>query len=425
MFKNVSNNPNILIFKSALVGLATGLLASLFHQLLDTSDRWRQTVYENIDGNLLMFLLVCLVSVAAVFLSLFLVRRFAPEASGSGIQYVELSLKKHKRIRWQQLLPVKFIGGLLAIGSGLVLGREGPTIHMGSSLGSMISHKEKQDTFQHHVLVAAGAAAGLAAAFNAPLAGLIFVTEEMRDQFKYNFYSLTAVTLSSVVAVIVVQLLSGRQPDITDAAFQSPSLATLPLFALLGIFFGIIGPLFNRLLLASLIFFKKQHGGTLYLFAALGAIAITVTGIFSPVMTGSGHNALELALANQLTIGFLLVVFVVRFAFSILSYSIGTPGGIFAPMLALGTFFGLCYGQVITLFFPGFIEHPGIFAVGGMGALFAATVQAPVTGIVLIVEMTRSYQLILPLMITCLTASLVANRMGGKPVYSQLAKQIE
>lgn len=118
----------------------------------------------------------------------------------------------------------------------------------------------------------------------------------------------------------------------------------------------------------------------------------------------------------------MLVVFVLRFFFSICSYSIGTPGGIFAPMLALGTFFGLWYGQIVTMLFPGLVEHPGVFAIGGMGALFAATVQAPITGIVLIVEMTRSYELILPLMVTCLSASLVANRLGGRPIYSLLAE---
>jgi CIC family chloride channel protein len=416
-----SNSPNILIVKSGLVGLLTGLLAALFHLLLDYGSSWRQMLHDIIGTNSIMIVPGCLLSVAAVLLALFLVRRFAPEASGSGIQQVEIVLKKQKRLRWQIVLPMKFIGGLLAIGSGLVLGREGPTIHIGSSLGSMVSDTGRQDRFHRHVLIAAGAAAGLAAAFNAPLAGLVFVTEEMRDQFKYNFHSLTAVTLSSVISVIVVQLLVGRHPDISHAAFQSPALATLPLFVLLGVFFGSIGTIFNRLLLGGVHFFKQQRGWGLYLVAALTVVSITATGVFLPVTTGSGHNALELALANQFSIEFLLSVFMLRFAFSILSYSIGTPGGIFAPMLALGTFFGLCYGKVMMMFFPEYIQHPGIFAVGGMGALFAATVQAPITGIVLIVEMTRSYELILPLMITCLAASLTANRMGGKPIYSQLA----
>lgn len=422
MIKSRPNNHSLLLYKSALVGLATGLLATLFHQLLNKSDQWRQLLYEKSDGNTFMLLSICIASVAAVLLSLFLVRRFAPEASGSGIQHVEITLRKQDRIRWWRVLPVKFIGGLLAIGSGMLLGREGPTIHMGSSVGSMVSSKDKRDRFQHHVLVAAGAAAGLAAAFNAPLAGLIFVTEEMRDQFKYNFISLMAVSLSSVIAVIVVQLLGGQQPDISNASFYTPSLATLPIFALLGVFFGIIGPLFNRLLLVGVQFFKQQRGITLYLFAALGAVTIVATGIFYPITTGSGHNALEQAFGNHLSTGFMLSIFLIRFVFSILSYSIGTPGGIFAPMLALGTFFGLWYGQIISFFSPGIIDNPGIFAVGGMGALFAATVQAPMTGIILIVEMTRSYELILPLMVTCLTASLVANRLGGKPIYAQLAK---
>lgn len=419
---NQKNRGNLLLFKSGLVGLLTGLVAALFHTLLDSADDWRQRLFHYVDGSILLLLCLCILTAGAVVFSLFLVRKFAPEASGSGIQRVEITLKEHKTIRWQRILPVKFLGGLLAIGSGMVLGREGPTIHMGSALGTMVGGEAHQNRFQHHVLVAAGAAAGLAAAFNAPLAGLIFVTEEMRDQFRYNFLSLMAVTLASTLAVVVVQVLNGQQSDIVNASFQCPSLTSLPLFALLGGCFGGIGALFNRLLLFGVAFGKRQKGLRPYFLAVLVAVVICIAGYIFPVATGSGHNALELALNHHFSTRVMLVVFVLRFFFSLCSYSIGTPGGIFAPMLALGTFFGLWYGQIVTMIFPGLVEHPGVFAIGGMGALFAATVQAPITGIVLIVEMTRSYELILPLMVTCLSASLVANRLGGRPIYSRLAE---
>ncbi len=416
------HNPNILLLKSGLVGLLTGLTAALFHTLLDFADNRRQILYQNIDGSIILLLVLCILAAATVVLSAFLVRKFAPEASGSGIQQVELTLKKQRKIHWQRVLPVKFMGGLLAIGSGMVLGREGPTIHMGSALGTMVSRKDDQNRFQHHVLVAAGAAAGLAAAFNAPLAGLIFVTEEMRDSFKYNFHSLMAVTLSATTAVIVVQLLSGQRPDIADASFQAPDLATLPLFALLGICFGVIGTQFNQLLIRGVSLSKRLNNLQAFLFAACVAVFITAAAYFFPAVAGSGHNALELALKSDFSTRSMLAIFVLRFFFSLFSYSTGVPGGIFAPMLALGTFFGLWYGQVMASLLPGLVQHPGVFAIGGMGALFAATVQAPVTGIVLIVEMTRSYELILPLMVTCLCASLVANLLGGQPIYSRLAE---
>lgn len=416
------HNSNTLFLKSGLVGLLTGLVAALFHTLLDAADNWQQILHRNIDELIIVLPLLCMLTAGAVVLSLFLVKKIAPEASGSGIQQVEIILKEQKAIRWQRVLPVKFVGGLLAIGSGMVLGREGPTIHMGSALGTMVGGERRQDRFQHHVLIAAGAAAGLAAAFNAPLAGLIFVTEEMRDQFKYNFHSLMAVTLSATTAVIVVQLFTGQQPDIANASFHCPALSTLPLFALLGVCFGLIGTQFNHLLICGVSFGKRLKGPKSYLFAAIVASTIAVAGYFFPGVAGSGHNALELALNNDFNTRTMLAFFILRFFFSIFSYSIGTPGGLFAPMLALGTFFGLWYGHVITIFFPGLVEYSGVFAIGGMGALFAATVQAPITGIVLIVEMTRSYELILPLMVTCLSASLVANRMGGRPIYSQLAE---
>ncbi|MCP3943627.1 MAG: H(+)/Cl(-) exchange transporter ClcA [Desulfobacteraceae bacterium] len=411
---------NKLIFKSGLVGLLSGLIGAVFHTILNAINNLRKSFIGNIDGSMGLLLLFLVLICAAVTLSLFLVRKFAPETAGSGVPQVETTLRENKKIHWQRVIPVKFIGGILAMGSGLVLGREGPTIHMGSAFGDMFGTPE--DKFHHHVLVAAGAAAGLAAAFNAPLAGLIFVTEEMRDHFKYNFQSLMAVIFASCVSVIVVQILNGQQPDILNASFHAPKLTILPLFVVLGVFFGLLGTLFNRLMLKGVSFSTKLKGIKPYLLAVIIALMIGIVAYFLPDATGGGHDSLELALSNRFSTGVLLSIFLLRFMFTIFSYAIGTPGGIFAPMLALGTFIGLWFGQIAVGFFPELIKQPGIFAIGGMGALFAATVQAPITGIVLIVEMTRSYELILPLMVTCLSASLVANRLGGKPIYSQLAK---
>jgi len=415
-----SKESNILFLKSGCVGLLTGLIAALFHQLLESVEKWHMLLCQNIDGSLLLLLLTCVLTSTAVILSIFLVRTFAPEASGSGIPEIENTLTTHKKIRWQRVIPVKFFGGLLSIGSGMLLGREGPTIHMGGALGAMLGDGKKQNRFQRHVLVAAGAAAGLTAAFNAPLAGLIFVIEEMRGQFKYTVQSILAVTLSCTVALITVQLLGGQQSAIANAVFHAPSLSVLPLFAFLGVCFGVIGTQYNKLLLVSVAFGKRLNGMKVYLFGAAVALLVAVISFFFPLASGGGHDALEHALGNSFTISSLLIIFAVRFLLSIFSYAVGTPGGIFAPLLALGTFFGLWYGKVMMSIFPGLIEYPGIFVVAGMGALFAATVQAPLTGIILIIEMTRSYELILPLMVTCLAASLTANRLGGKPIYSQL-----
>ncbi len=416
------HNTSGLLIKSALVGVLTGLIGVLFHTLLDAVAGWQQLLPVYIRETALSLPLLCVLTASAVVFSLFLVRKYAPEASGSGVQRVEIILKKHMPVRWKRVLPVKFAAGFLAIGSGMLLGREGPTIHMGSALGTMVAGEDRQSRFQHHVLVAAGAGAGLAAAFNAPLAGVIFVTEEMRDQFKYNFPSLMAVTISSSIAVLVLQILYGRQPDILGADFYSPALSTLPLFAVLGCCFGLIGTQFNRLLVYGVSFSKSLTGLKPYLFAVIVALCLSAAFYAAPATVGGGHHTLELALHHDYTTSGMLLFFIIRFFLSILSYAVGTPGGIFAPLLALGTFFGLWYGQVVTMFFPGLVQFPGIFAVGGMSALFAATVQAPLTGIVLIVEMTRSYQLILPLMVTCLSASLVANFLGGRPIYSVLAK---
>jgi CIC family chloride channel protein len=410
-----------LLLWALLTGVVTGTIATVFHMGLDWIDHWREHVLPSAKSLPLPgWLILAVCGAAAVTLSLWVVRRFAPEAGGSGIQEIEGALEGVRPLRWWRILPVKFFGGLLSLGSGMVLGREGPTIQMGGSVGRMLSDWRGRTGDDSHWMIAAGSAAGLAAAFNAPVAGVLFVLEEMRSQFRYSFTSVLVLAIATVSAVIMVRIYLGQAPDMKMERFAPPDLASLWFFLVLGALFGFIGMAFNRLLLWFLDAFGKIPGNGYLASGALVGATIGLLGWFMPDLTGSGYDAIYEALGGALTLSSLLVLFVARMLVTLISYGCGAPGGIFAPMLALGTLFGLWFGSGMQLLFPDIVPHPAIFAVGGMGALFAATVQAPLTGILLVVEMTGNYELILPLFVTCLSSTLVSRVLGGRPVYTLL-----
>ncbi len=191
---------------AAALGSLVGLVGGVFQMSLDAIARWRMQVETPLaDGLVLWWLLPAVFSAVMLLLSLVLVRRAAPETAGSGVQEIEGGLDDLRPLRWRRVLPVKFTGGMLSLGGGLVLGREGPTIQMGGNLGQMFGDLFKLSKVDIHTLVAAGAGAGLSAAFNAPLAGILFVLEEMRPEFKYNFLSVHAVLIATVMSDIVLR----------------------------------------------------------------------------------------------------------------------------------------------------------------------------------------------------------------------------
>lgn len=416
------NSP--LIFWSFLVGAFAGILGGVFRGCLQQIASWheRLALWSELP-TYLGWVIPALFSGLLVFLSIYLVRRFAPETSGSGVQEIEGALDGIREIRWRRVLPVKFFAGLLSLGGGLVLGREGPTIQMGGSLGKMVSEWFKSSKDEAHVLMAAGAAAGLAAAFNAPLAGILFVIEEMRPQFKYTFGSFQAVMVASATGDFFVRVLMGQEPVIHMPIYHRPPLESLWIFLIFGAFFGFFGFFFNKFLLGTLDFFGRRKGWAYVLTGIYVGAFIGFLGWLFPGTTGGGYQVIPSAIDGDFTVTVLLLLFLFRYGTTVLSYGSGAPGGIFAPMLALGTLFGLWFGHVTDWLFPHLVEAPGVFVVAGMAALFSATVRAPLTGIALAIEMTGNYFLILPLIITCLSATLVAQGLGGRPVYTLLLER--
>lgn len=326
-------------------------------------------------------------------------------------------------MRWKRILPIKFIASLFSLGSGLLLGREGPTIQIGANVGKMVKDIFRQPDNKTNPLVSSGAAAGLACAFNAPFAGIIFVIEEMHGHFRYTFYSVAAIMVASGTSDFVVRALVGADPVIKMTIFPRPEMSAIWLFIVLGLLFSLIGYSFNKLLIIVLDFFSNLSRIAFIFSGILAGIVIVVIGAYFPEMIGGGYRTIGQVLDQSFTLTVLLVLFAGRMLMSIFSYGTGVPGGIFAPMLAIGVVFGMLFGGVVQYFFPDLVSHPGIFAVAGMAGIFASTVRAPLTGLVLAVEMTANYELILPLIITTVTASVVTAQLGNEPIYTTLLKR--
>ena len=319
--------------------------------------------------------------------------------------------------------PSKFIGGSLALGSGVLMGREGPSIQMGAAVGQAFVNLFRLPKTMIHGLLAAGAGAGLTAAFNAPFAGILFVVEEMRPQFHYNVLSVQAVVVACAISDVVTRYLTGDVAAIAMPLLDMPDLGALWLFLVFGVLFGFLGYAFERFLLRSSDWLSRLSQPRFILTIALIGLCIGWAGGIDLRFLGGGENVLEGFLTMSSPMSVLMTVFAVRFVATIASYSTGAPGGLFAPMLALGTIGGVAYGELVVALGVGGALGPSYFAVAGMGAFFAAVVRAPLTGIILTAEMTGNFTLILPLMLTCMAATITAHGLGTRPIYTALLER--
>lgn len=409
--------------KALVVGLVAGLVGTAFRLALAT-----------VEGARIHLLLRCTpaerlplgigLGAACGALSLWVVRRFAPEASGSGIPQLKGFVLGERGIEWRRLLPVKFLAGLVGIGGGFALGREGPTIQMGGATGLMVSEwfRVKPGEGERKALIAAGAGAGLAAAFNAPLAGVMFVLEELAGSFTPIVF--VAAFLASVTADIVGRVLTGEMPVFQLHDMPAPNLRTLPAALVLGLLCGYGGVLFNRVLLKSLDLWRRLPAPAWVIGALAGAIAGAAGGLY-PAAAGTGGLLAEQALNGTIALQWLPVLLAARFFLTMESYGTGAAGGIFAPLLVLGALGGLAFGHITHAALPTWAARPEAFAVIGMGGLLTAIVRAPLTGIVLMIELTGKYDFMLPLLACSLVAYGIAEALREKPIYDSLRERAQ
>jgi CIC family chloride channel protein len=404
---------------SLVGGAVTGLVGAVFRLSLGRADRYRDMFVAGAHqwgiAGLVLFTAAC---AAATAVAAWMVRRLAPHASGSGIPHVEAVLSGELPPAPVSLVPVKFVAGVLAIGSGLALGREGPTVQMGASLTHLVGVAFWRNRSDCCALLAAGAGAGLAAAFNAPIAGAVFVLEEVVRRFETR--TAVAALGASATAIGVSRLLLGDVPDfkVDPLAYAGPQNTAL--FFALGAVAGLVAVVYNRTLLGTLALADQLGRWPVEVRAGLIGAAVGVLAWFLPHLVGGGEEVTQRVLAGEATLALLPLVFLLRFGLACISYAARTPGGLFAPMLVLGAQLGLFFGLLCRLAFPELGVQPVALAVVGMAAFFTGAVRAPVTGIVLVIEMTASFTMLLPMLAACFTAMLVPTMLAEPPIYDSL-----
>ncbi len=402
-----------------IVGAGTGLVGALFQNALKRGDACRNALIAWAHGEQIVgLLLLTVVCAAAVAVAARLVQRFAPAAAGSGVPHVEAVLRGDLPQMPFYLLPIKFAGGLLAIGAGLALGREGPSIQMGASIGNRVGQIFRCNVSDCRVLLAAGAGAGLGTAFNAPIAGAIFVLEELVQQFETRIA--IAALGASATAIAVARIFIGDVPDFHVEALVYADVQVRPLYFVLGAIAGLVAVLYNRALLATIAAANRLERWPVPLRAALVGAAIGSLAWFAPALVGGGDAITQRTLSGTDALAIVPLVFLLRFALGTVSYAVRTPGGLFAPMLVLGAQLGLLFGVVCRMALPDLYIQPVGFAVVGMAAFFTGVVRSPLTGIVLVVEMTGSVHMLLPMLGACFSAMLVPTLLHDSPIYETL-----
>jgi CIC family chloride channel protein len=405
-----------------IVGAVSGLVGALFLLLLERADGFRDAVIVWAHSKAFAgFLVVSIACAAGTGLAACLVRRYSPQASGSGIPHVEAVLNEELPQAPFRIIPVKFVGGVLAIGSGLALGREGPTIQMTAAIGHLVGKEFRRGWPDCRVLLAAGAGAGLATAFNAPIAGAIFVLEELVRRFELRVA--IAALGASATAISVSRVLLGEAADFHVGALAYANAATRPLYFVLGAVAGLMAIVYNRLLLGTIDTIGQLDRWPVELRAGLVGAAVGMLAWFAPDLVGGGDAITQRALLGVDTLAMLPLVFLIRLGLGAISYAAGTPGGLFAPMLVLGAQLGLFFGQLCQLVFPDLSIQPEGFAVVGMVAFFTGVVRAPLTGIALVVEMTANVTMLLPMLGACFMAMLAPTLMRDPPIYDSLRER--
>jgi CIC family chloride channel protein len=404
---------------SLIAGAAAGLVTSIFRLALERADRLRDFLLARSHSVPVAGLIaVIAVPAAATAVAAWLVRRFSPHATGSGIPHVEAELNG----RWSgnplHIIPVKFVGGILAIGGGLALGREGPSVQMGASLAHLIGKAGRGSEAQCRALLAAGAGEGLATAFNAPIAGAAFVLEELVRSF--NLEITIATLAASASAISVARFFLGQAPDFQVAPLPFPEPGALITYIVLGIVAGVLGVAYNRAILGALHLTDRIGKVPVELRASAIGAAVGLLGYFAPALVGGGDAITQRVLGGGNVVLPLVLAFALRFPLGAVSYAARTPGGLFAPMLVLGSQTGRLLGIPFCRWIPAAGTDPTAYAVVGMAAFFTAVVRAPLTGIILAIELTGSFTMLLPMLGACFSAMLVATLLREPPIYDSL-----
>ncbi|TCS78391.1 ClC family H(+)/Cl(-) exchange transporter [Pectinatus cerevisiiphilus] len=407
-----------LCIEGIIIGALTGLVISAYRGLLEGSEILRPWLYSYFTlPHWPFFVAYCALILFFSFFLYWLIKK-EPLCTGSGIPQIKGILLGKMHMNWLRVLICKFIGGVIAIGAGLSLGREGPSVQLGAALAQGVSRSRKRSRMEERFLLTSGACAGLSAAFNAPLAGIIFGFEELYKNFSPLVLMGTAA--ASVTAAAVTDIFFGNTP-----VFHTGSLQVLPMnmygfLFLLGAFVALLGICFNTSLFKAMDCFEKQTLLKKMWKPALPLFTAVILGFILPQILGGGNHLVDILIKENYGLAFLCILYIGKLLFTAMSFGSGVPGGIFLPMLVLGAIGGGIFNHFAIILNANAAFYATNFIVFGMAAYFAAVVKAPITGSILIMEMTGSFQHMLALICVSMTAYVVTDLLKGKPVYDAL-----
>ncbi len=412
-----TNEHTIMAVLAVAVGLAGGFGAVGFRYLIDFFQNLAYGSSEellNVVLALPWYLKVWVPAAGGLVVGP-LVYFFAREAKGHGVPEVMEAVALKGGVIRKRVVFVKILASAISISTGGSVGREGPIVQIGSAIGSALGQVLKVSQDRMRTLVGCGAAAGIAATFNAPIAGAMFALEVVLGEFGLATFS--PIVISSVVATAVSRAFLGDIPAFIVPAYELVSVWEFPMYLVLGIFCAMVGVAFTRGLYRVEDLFDDFKFPE-YLKAIIGGMILGAGGFFFPQVLGVGYGAIDLALMQKLAWWLLLVLIVVKILATSITIGSGGSGGIFAPSLFMGAMAGGFFGTVVHQLFPTVTASAGAYSIVGMGAVVSATTHGPLAAILILFEMTGNYKIILPLMLSCIVANLFAGQLMKESIYT-------
>ena len=362
-----------------------------------------------------------IIPVAGSLIAGFLIRRFFPDARGSGIPQTKTALFIHDGVIRLRTVLGKFSCCSLTLASGVALGREGPSVQIGAGIASTLGRRLGLSPSRVRALVPIGAAAALAAAFNTPIAAVLFTLEEVVGDM--HAAVLGSIVVSSATSWMVLHLMLGDEPLFHVPAYQLVHPAEFGIYLLLGVAGGLVSVAFVKLLLWQRRQFRKLPVNSEWVQPMVGGLTVGILGWFVPEVLGVGYEFVSQALNGQMAIGMMALLVVLKIVATTNCYASGNAGGIFGPSLFIGGMLGGAIGAAAHGLFPDYTGGVGAYALVGMGTAFAGIIRVPLTSVIMIFEITRDYSIIVPLMISNLVAYLVSSRLQPEPIYEALQHQ--
>lgn len=404
----------VLLLIASVVGVGSGFIAVGFIKLIDLAEKFFFGKGKEIFSFLGIYYVILIPALGGLLVGP-LVTFLAPEAKGHGVpEVLQAIVVRRGRIRPIVVL-VKAVASALALGSGASVGREGPIVQVGSALGSTTAQLFRLNEPKTRNLIACGAAGGIAAVFNAPIAGVMFALEVILRDFGAK--TLSTVVVAAVSSSIVSRIFLGESPAFIAPAYSLRSPFEIFIYFGLGILSALAALSFVFTLYQSEEIFERWKFPE-WLKASAGGLLIGCMGLYFPQIFGSGLGAIQEALHGNLALHLLILLIFIKIIATSVSLGSGSSGGVFAPALFIGSVLGGAVGKIAAGRFPFPVGHPGAYAIVGMASVFAAAAHAPVTAILIVFEMTGDYRMILPIMVSVVVATSISQFISRESIYT-------